>query len=79
MRVRLPCVTPVTRLTLTGVSARPVSLALTLVAVPTRAVVVPPSATVMLSLLATGVASLTGVMVMLTVASLVWPSLSVIR
>jgi hypothetical protein len=54
-------------------------LALTLVAVLTSAVAVPPSATLMLSLLATGVVSLTGVMVMPTVASLIWPSLSVRR
>ena len=79
MRVRLPCVTFVTRLTLTGVSERPVSLSVTLEAVLTRVVAVPPSSTLMLSVLATGVVSETGVMVMLTVASLVWPSLSVRR
>ncbi|MBK7238073.1 MAG: hypothetical protein IPI02_21605 [Sterolibacteriaceae bacterium] len=70
---------PLTTLTLTGVSLRPPSLAITLAAPPTRAVAVPPSATLMASALATGVVSLTGLIVMLTVAVLVWPSLSVSR
>ncbi|MBK7238072.1 MAG: hypothetical protein IPI02_21600 [Sterolibacteriaceae bacterium] len=75
----MPCDTSVTRLTLTGVSVRPVSLVLTFVAPPTRLVAVPPSATLMASSEATGVVSLTGLIVMLTVAVLVWPSLSVSR
>ena len=66
-------------MTVTGVSPNPVSFARTLLAPPSSNVAVPPSATVMVSALATGVWSLTGVMVMLTVASLVWPSLSVTR
>ncbi|MBK7238071.1 MAG: hypothetical protein IPI02_21595 [Sterolibacteriaceae bacterium] len=55
------------------------SLVLTFVAPPTRLVAVPPSATLMASSEATGVVSLTGLIVMLTVAVLVWPSLSVSR
>ena len=66
-------------MTVTGMSPRPVSLASTLAAPPSSRVAVPPSATVMASALATGVWSLTGVMVMVTVASEVWPSLSVTR
>src|SRR5262245_66667174 len=56
-----------------------VSLAITLRAPPTKVVAVPPSATVIASVLATGSLSLTGVMVMLTVRESVVAGLGVAR
>ena len=79
MSVSEPNDTSVTRETVTGVSPRPASLASTEVAAVSRAVAVPPSATVIASAFATGVASLTGVIVIETLASDVSPSLSVTR
>ena len=59
-----------TKLTVTGVSAKPASLASTDVAALSSDVAVPPSETEMASGLATGVASLTGLTVILTVPML---------
>src|SRR5438132_9638921 len=70
LRVTLPWAGSLSLVAVRVLPSASVSLARTLAAVLTRTVTVPPSATVALSLLATG-ASLTGVTVIETVAALV--------